>query len=280
MNRKKRLGELFRDKHESVINYPDWLLSADNIEGVRRMSKPAIAEIAGRDSVAAAITAVEKERFTDLIPTYVYTGTEYGPWLDLEQAVHRLKVRLPNVQIHDLVILGSPKFWRALNGRYVSHLISRFGFYTPCVGCHVYLHGARIPMASTLGNIPIIARERESHNGFIKINQIAEALNGYKKLAETFGIELMMPLRRISSGRLIEDILGFDWKQGEEQLGCSLSGNYRFAGGNIKITASQIQRFLEEFAMPCAEQIVNVYIEGRIPNHLDIAGRQLKPHRI
>lgn len=277
IDRNERMGMLFRDKPEMVIDYPDWLLSPDKLKELKGISKLAIVEIAGRDSVAAAIMAVEKEGFSDLLPIYVYTGTEYGPWLDIEQAVSRLSISLPKIRIHDLLMIGSPKFWRALNGRYVSELISRYGFYTPCVGCHVYLHGVRIPLAHTLGNVPIIAGERELHNGSVKINQIPEALDWYEKLALKFGIELLMPLRKISNGRLIEDTLGFDWKQGKEQFGCCLSGNYRFANGEIKILPSQIQRFLKEFAVPCTERIVIAYFQGRTPEYLNIVKRLLKP---
>ncbi len=96
------LKQVYLNKPECVINFPQWLLSSQKINGYRAMSRLAMVEIAGRDSVAAAVKAVKEKGFTDLIPTYAYTGTEHGPWLSVEQAVIRLESRLPETKIHDL----------------------------------------------------------------------------------------------------------------------------------------------------------------------------------
>lgn len=264
------MKHVYLNKPECVINFPQWLLPPQKISAYRAMSRLAIVEIAGRDSVAAAVKAVKEKGFTDLIPTYAYTGTEHGPWRSVEQAVIRLASRLPETKIHDLVVLGSPGFWQPLNGRFVTELISRYGFYVPCLGCHLYLHSVRIPLSSLLGGAPIISGERESHNGTIKVNQISEALNAYEKLAREFDTELIMPIRNISNGDRIRDILGFEWEEGGEQLGCVLSGNYRTADGRVGIGSRQVQEYLDEFAYPLARKIIRAYLEGRTPNHLKI----------
>ena len=218
-----RLKELYLNKPECVITLPEWLLPPYKVNEYRAMSRLAIVEIAGRDSIAAAVKSVEEESFTDLLPTYVYTGTEHGSWASIDQAVERLAGLLPEVRIHNLVALGSPCFWQALCGRFISELISRYGFYTPCVGCHLYLHSVRIPLALALGKVPIISGEREWHDGAMKVNQISEALNVYEKIAKDFGIRLLFPVRNITKGDRIEEILGFEWQEGKEQLGCVLS---------------------------------------------------------
>ena len=227
----------------------------------------AIVEMAGRDSVAAAIKGVEEEGFTDLIPTYVYTGTEYGPWSSLEQAVGRLAKRVHGVKVHNLIVIGSPRFWQALNGRFISELIDKYHFYTPCVGCHLYLHTLRIPITLSLGNIPVISGARELHNGDVKINQVSEALDLYQRLAEDFGIKLIFPLRYISKGDNIKDILGFNWEEGKGQLGCVLSGNYRKPEGSNKINKEDVVTYLEEFAFPSVRKIIASYVEGHVPDH-------------
>ncbi|MBW1741819.1 MAG: hypothetical protein JRJ47_00115 [Deltaproteobacteria bacterium] len=270
-----RLKEIFTDKPECVIDLPEWLLPSQKINAYRDMSGLAIVEIAGRDSIAAAVKSVEEEGFTDLLPTYVYTGTEHGLWANVEQAVERLAAQLPGVRVHDLINLGSPGFWHALNGRFVSELISRYGFYTPCVGCHLYLHSVRIPLSMTLGKVPIVAGEREHHDGTTKVNQIKEALDVYQGIAKGFGVSLVLPLRHVGEGDRITDILGFEWKAGEEQLGCVLSGNYRTLDGTVQNTAAQVQRYLEEFAGPCAKKILEAYITGDTPNHLQMAASVL-----
>ena len=107
--------EMFLSKPECVINFPDKILPQEKIQAYRKLKKAAIVEMAGRDSVAAALKAVEEESFTDLIPTYVYTGTEHGPWSSVERAVARLRDRLPAIPVHDLLVFGSPRFWQSLS---------------------------------------------------------------------------------------------------------------------------------------------------------------------
>jgi hypothetical protein len=217
------------------------------------------------------VKSAETEPFTDLLPTYVYTGTEHGAWAAVESAVARLASRLSEVRVHDLIVLGSPRFWQALNGRFISELVSRYGFYTPCVGCHLYLHSVRIPLALALGAAPIISGERERHDGGIKVNQISEALNLYQEIAKDFGVRLLFPLRHVAQGDRVAEILAFEWQEGAEQLGCVLSRNYRRLDGSIESTARQIERYLAEFARPCATKIIESYAAGHIPNHLEIA---------
>ena len=75
----KQLQELFLNKSDLVIDFPKWLLSEQSIENYRSISKLALVEIAGRDSIAAPVKSRQEYGFTDLLPTYIYTGTEYGP---------------------------------------------------------------------------------------------------------------------------------------------------------------------------------------------------------
>ena len=264
------LKDHFRDKPECVIGFPSWLLSAQKASEYRQMRRLAIVEMAGRDSVAAAIVAVQTEGFTDLLPVYTYTGTEYGSWASVGNAVHRLRQRLPGIRIHDLLLLGSPRFWQALNGRLITELIKRYGFYTPCAGCHLYLHAARIPLAISL-RAPIIAGERERHDGAVKVNQTATALNGYRDLASRFEVSLLFPLRYIDDGGEVETILGLDWKQDDEQLGCVLSGNYRDSQNHVPLTEEKMKPYLWEFALPLAFKIIEAYQQKRVPNHLKMA---------
>ncbi len=270
------LSEYFRDKRECVIDFPSWLLSPGQADAYRSANGLAMVEIAGRDSVAAAVKAVQDEGFAELLPTYVYTGTEQGDWTTVTDAVARLTDRLPGVRIHPLLAMGSPRFWQAMNGRFMSRLIEHFGFFSPCIGCHLYLHSVRLPLAASLGRVPIIAGERESHDGAVKINQLGEALSQYTALAGEFGVRLLFPLQHIPEGFRIRELLGFEWEEGQEQLGCVLSGNYRHADGSVIWRGEQVTRYLETFAVPVSRDIVKTYLRGDIPAHLKIAGQVLE----
>jgi len=270
------LKDAYLEKRECVIDFPNWLLSPDKIRGYKSLPGLAIVEMAGRDSVAAAIRAASEGEYTDFIPTYAYTGTEYGDWESVTEAVDRLSERLPGIRVHELVVLGSTRFWQALNGRFMAEMISRYQFFTPCIGCHFYLHAVRISLSILLGRAPIIAGERELHDGAVKVNQAPPALDGYKALLREFDVPLILPLRRIEKGKQIEEILGFKWAQDKEQLGCVLSGNYRKLNSEVDIVGYQIQRYVKEFALPVSRNLVKAYVEGRIPDHLQVAADLLR----
>jgi hypothetical protein len=275
MSYNNKLAEIFLNKPELVIDFPDWMLSAAQIEMYRQMKSLAIVEIAGRDSVAAAVKSVEENGFTDLLPVYAYTGTEYGVWHSVEQAVKRLSTRLPQVKIHPLLVMGSPEFWRVLNGRYVSQLIERYHFFSPCPGCHLYLHAIRIPLAKKLGNIPIISGERELHSGQVKINQTGEALDVYIDFASRFNMRLLFPLRFIDKNEKIIEILGVSWERDEDQLECVFSGNYRLLDGSVGLSSGDTGRFFAEFAVPVARKVIEEYEKGNIPDCIGIAQQVL-----
>jgi hypothetical protein len=276
-DRDAMLRELYAEKRECVAPFPEWLLPPGKISQYRAIARLALVEIAGRDSVAAAVKAVQERGFTDLVPTYAYTGTEHGSFQSVERAVERLAKRLPGTRIHELLLMGSPRFWQALNGRFVHELVSRYGLFLPCVGCHLYLHSVRIPLARLLGGVPLISGERESHDGAVKINQIAEALTEYVGLAGEFETELILPLRHMHDGNRVSELLGFEWKEGGEQLGCVLSGNYRDVDGDVRIESRQVRQYLKEFACPVTRKIVRAYVQGRMPDHLRIAAQAIGP---
>ena len=272
----QKLSDIFRDKPELVTGFPGWMLSSEQAEKIRRLERPAIVEIAGRDSVAAAVQSVAENNFTDLIPVYVYTGTEYGNWSMVPQAAKRLAERLPDVRVHPLLVMGAPRFWRVLNARFVAEWINRFGYYSPCPGCHLYLHTVRFPLAKRLGNIPIISGERERHSGQVKINQTGPALDLYKKIARHFDVQLLFPLRHIAQSSEIETILQMPWERGKEQLECTFSGNYRRIDGTAGPSADDVHRFFTEFAVPVATAVISAFLTGILPEYENIAWQVLK----
>lgn len=271
-----RLDDLFRDKPEMLINLPAWMLPAAEVERLRDAPGLALVELAGRDSVAAALKAVTERGLGTLVPTYVYTGSEYGAWSAVAQARRRLRSRLPaGVEVTPTLVLGSPRFWRALNGRFLQELAARFGFTPVCPGCHLYLHAARLPLARLLGGAPVIAGERLSHDGRQKLNQVATAQDAYLRLYAEFGAELLLPLHEISSGQEIEDILGLDWAQGGDQLGCVFSGNYLNRHGGLEVDQDALAAYFHHFALPLVRRVLRSYLEGRVPDHQALAKQVL-----
>ncbi len=154
---------LFRDLAERL---PE---TGMKLPGLKDPSAAAIVEIAGRDSIAAALAYL---RAGQLVPTIVYTGTEYGDPSVLLDNVAFLKDRLAGrSELLEPVILGSPRWWAAVNGRPLNLIHQVFGRSFICVGCHMYLHAVRVLLALRLGMPTIISGERERHGGWMKLNQ-------------------------------------------------------------------------------------------------------------
>jgi hypothetical protein len=269
----ERVERILRDKPERLCLDP-WELEpiVDSFSG----KKAAIAELAGRDSIAAAMKILEEKEVEMLLPVYTYTGTEYGSFGYLESAVGWLKGRLGSGRVGNLVLLGSPKFWHALNGRWVKELIRRYDFYTPCIGCHVYLHASRIPLAKALGVKSIISGEREYHDGRKKINQISLAISAYRFLLAGFDVTLLTPLVKIESTAQIDEMIGTNWSEMGDQLQCVLSANYRDGMGNLDFDRDRILGYLGEFALPVASRIIEGLLRGEGVDYPRIAQEVLE----
>ena len=257
-----RIFEIVSNKPELVDEFPDWMLSEITENELKNTEGLAIVEIAGRDSTAAVLEAFKKRDFKALLPTIAYTGTEFGRWEATFKKVDMLKEALSKegIKVFDPIVLGAPKFWWRLCGRYAKHLFENFGFYSPCVGCHLYLHALRIPLAKKIGCGVIIAGERESHEGKIKINQIGVALDAYISFAEKFDIELFLPLREVSKSKDIESIISQYWEESGEQLECVLSKNYQDIDGGVVYSEDDIKRFFNEFALKEAESMIKGFL--------------------
>lgn len=259
----KRFLDILAVKPDLIADFPEWMLPQASIDAVRADENTALAEIAGRDSVAAVLRACELRRIESILPTVAYTATEYGDWSITFEKIESLKERMQKlgIRVYDPVVVGSPAFWWKLCGRYSTHFMKKYGFYSPCVGCHLYFHAIRIPLANKLNCSLLIGGERESHDGRLKVNQIGISLDAYRSFMEKFGIELFLPIRQIKSGQEIASILDMPWNEGEEQLKCVLSKNYVEADGSVSFQEEAVIRYFEEFAFPTAEEVINAYLK-------------------
>jgi len=227
-----------------------------------------VAEIAGRDSVAAVLKFCEKNSQVRIFPTYVHAPTEYGDFKVIERNVENLGRTLQQkhgIRLEKLLVLENPLLWRAINGRYISLLIKEFGFYSPCLGCHLYMHILRAPLAITLQSRKIISGERESHDGELKLNQTAKALDAYSEVLKSAGIELLLPIRRTVENSEIESAVGEDWKDSEKQMQCVLSGNYR----EVTPSEESLEKYLRQFLIPAGKELLSAVLAEE-DNYLDI----------
>ena len=225
-----------------------------------------IGEFSGRDSVAAIIKAFQSPNINNILPVMTFAGTEYGSLEGLKHNEERLRQRVRDLYgtektLHPAVIYSSPKLWSVLNGRPVRSLIDRYGFYTPCIGCHMYFHLLRVPMAGRLAG-KIISGERVSHDGRIKLNQLDESLDAYHRVLQNLGVELLFPIREVYDGDGVKDLLGWEWEEGKEHPACMYSGNYRRMDGGTDYSKENLQAFLQEFLIPVSTRLGEILIEN------------------
>ena len=152
-----------------------------------------IGEFSGRDSVAAILKAYE-DGVDYILPIATFAGTEYGNFETIIDNYNKLKKRVESLygdqkKLYALLEYNDEKLWHLLNGRFASVLQSKFNFYNPCIGCHLYFHVTKLKYAKGLSG-RIISGERESHDGRIKVNQLHETLEAYKSVLNSLGYEL------------------------------------------------------------------------------------------
>ncbi|MCX8007458.1 MAG: hypothetical protein N3B11_04995 [Coriobacteriia bacterium] len=219
----------------------------------------AIVEIAGRDSVAAAVAAVREQGFRTLVPTIGFTGTETGDKQAPYRAVSRLRNLLADeAQVLDPVALSDPALWSAMNARPLAEVLKRYGVCSPCLACHLYLHLLRVPLAWSHGNAPVISGERDSHDGSVKLSQTPASIDAATRVLAYAGIELLSPIRSATSAQ-IEALVGPEWRPGERQLDCQLAGNYVALDGSPLYDEAGYSRYLAEFFEPVGRAIVDAY---------------------
>lgn len=255
----QRLLQILSAKPELVSEFPEWMLPQDSIERLRSIEHTAILEIAGRDSFAAALKAPDDIEVKAYLPTIAYTGTQFGEWrIPLEKIdLLRDRLRPRRIDVFDAVLMGAPRFWRLLCGRFAVRQSRELGFHSPCLGCHLYFHAVRIPLAKMVNCRTVISGERQSHHGKIKINQLPQALDAYVAFMQEFDIDLALPLRHTISNQEIETIVGEGWHEGSDQVECVLSKNYLDTEGNPMVDEEAIRRYFEDYALSAARETVS-----------------------
>ena len=229
-------------------------------------SDTVIGEFSGRDSVAAIMKAFESKNVNAILPIATFAGTEYGNYDILYDNYLQLKEQVRKQYgetkvLYELLEYSDQRLWHLLNGRYATELIERYGFYIPCIGCHLYFHLTKLKYADRLSK-KIISGERSSHDGRIKVNQLPEVLESYRKVISKLGYELIMPIEHMAEGNEVETLIGWNWDEGESHPKCVLSGNYRDISGKAVFNELQVKDFLESYIEKIG-LVAGEYVLGR-----------------
>lgn len=252
---------------------PEYALATIGLDSAGLAARPglAIVEVAGRDSVAAAVAAVRERGFTTVLPTSVATGTEFGDEAAPQRAAEQLAHVLGDaVEVLPPLRLGSPRLWAALNGRFAVVTARRYHLSSPCLACHLYMHLARVPLARAAGGVPVIAGEREAHGTRVKLSQTALGIDACVRVLARAGIELLEPIRRVRAADEIAEIVGADWPAGGRQLCCVHSGNYIDLDGSVAYDELAYARYVHGFLEPAGSAIAEAWAETAEPDYEEI----------
>ena len=257
---------------------PEYALATIGLASATLAERPGIAivEIAGRDSVAAAVAAVREHGFTTLLPTSAATSTEFGDEnAPTFVAEHLARALAPDVEVFPALRLGSPKLWSALNGRFASVLDERYRLFSPCLACHLYAHLVRVPLSRALGCVPVIAGEREIHGSRVKLSQTPLGIDAAIRVMARGGIELLEPLRRVRDTETIIELAGEAWAEGCRQLECVFSGNYADLDGSVAYDELAYARYVHGFFEPAGIAIAEAWEHTAEPDYAAIVRQVL-----
>ncbi len=230
-----------------------------------------IIEISGLDSLGAAILFRESVKNPIFIPTLAVIPTEYGDMNTvISQAERVLKKRLKDAFITPFVILRDLRLWSILNGRYIPSIIQEFGFYSPCIGCHLYVHVLRIALAKIIGAKVIVTGERLKHNGKLKINQTSTSLSSHEQFCKEYGILLKLPLKEVYEGEEVRSIVNHPYEK-DAELRCIFRSNlYDKKGSAFNI--NKLDHYYCKFTIPVARAYIELLTacwDGTIEPHGD-----------
>lgn len=243
----------------------------------------ALADFAGRDSVAAAMAWMEEHEVGTLLPVGDVVPTRFGEWGVYEDNWQRMRDqvlrRFPAVKIAPWFVLEDVDMWRLLNGRYTGKLVRAFGFFTPCLGCHLHFYAMRAVLANALGATVLLSGEKELHGQKRKANQTLEAVQAYEAFSTAHGVDQRFPIHQVRSEDEMARLLGDGWREGERQLSCVMSGNDQGLDGRPVMTPGQIRAYMAGFAVPLATHIVALRragcVGGELQRQVDMEARRL-----
>lgn len=225
-----------------------------------------LADFAGRDSVAAAMAWLADNEVGTILPVGDVVPTRYGDWSVYQENWLRMRdqihARHPEVLVAPWFVLEDVDAWRLLNGRYLNEIVRAFGFFTPCLGCHLHFYAMRAVIGEAIGAKILLSGEKELHGKKRKANQTNEAIEAYASFSRAHGVDQRFPIHQVRSEAEINRLLADGWREGERQLQCVMSGNDQGFDGSPVMTSDQIRSYMQDFAVPIATRIIELRRAG------------------
>lgn len=221
------------------INDPNYSSSAKNIF---------IADVTGRDSIAALIKTIEFHSPNFVIPSVIILGCEFGNKGQHQKTIHKISEIYKDTQTQILpgILLDINQFWKLFIAKNINSTVDKYNFFSPCIACHLIMHLVRIKLAYYFKSNNVISGEREFHADRQKINQLDFVLDFYNKIFSAAGINHHTPMRHIKENDKINEIVN---KSGAIaiELDCLFSGTYYNSSGQIAFNKDDIKDYVQTY---------------------------------
>lgn len=265
----KYYQKLTSEKPDIFGSIPERILPEERIEELRAIPCLAIGEISCKASLENWLHLLSQKRPDGFLPTVSYAGIEFGQWARLEKMILDIKKVIEkdlHIFVTDPVILGSPRFWWALNGRFSHELQKRFGFFCHCFGCRLYSYALRVPLCKKLQAEIIISCDSQLQYDGCNLFDSPQALHYYAMFLQNFGIALWHSGKKdsIKAGKtygITKRPGNVRETQEKSAITCILQDNYYKLDGSL-IQPLHIKDFFETFAIPAAAKITSRILAG------------------
>ena len=229
-----------------------------------------LTDFAGRDSIAACMQILKDEEIDTVIPVGDIVPSRYGDTESYSQNWNTLAQLINNnhsgIDLKPWFIVDGQDFWETLNQRYVEQIMGKFGWFTPCLGCHFHFYAMRSVLVEILGhdNTILASGEKRLHkNGKRKANQTDAAVKAYGKFSLERGIDHRFPIHNFETEEQIGSLIGSEWNEGGSQMSCIHSGNDQDHKGRLKFTDEQISEMMTEYILPMGNKYIEMKMDAR-----------------
>jgi hypothetical protein len=281
MKQLKEYIKILAEKPDCLGELRDTIIPLEQIEALKKIPRLVMGEIRGVGSLVSVYDAIDKSSVDAFLPTICYTGTEYGEWKTLFSQLNTFKKEIEKtLQIYclDPVLVGSPVFWWALNGRFIFELLNRFKFYSPCLGCRLYSYAVRIPLCKQLNCRMIIGAITPCNGSFTAINESHQVMYYCKALLSNFGINLMYnELDKKTPSDIEPKVYYKATGTSDTCCRCILRENYLRLNKVQEKELPDNKNYFEQFAIPAAAKIISRALAGKTADYLHEAMNTLLP---
>lgn len=249
--------QFYAEKPDIFGAIPDKLLDGDLRRELQSIPRVAVAVLDGWGAGDGLAECIGKFKPDAVLPTIAYTGTEYGSVTALLRNVAQLRKFVEkklHVYMPAPVVLGAPRFWRALNISQSEALRNRFALAGACVGCTLYRMAIRVPLCRLLNADLLLLGSLCGSPARGKEAPPWEVLSWCARLLENFGITMghVRASFECSEPESAEDSAG--------EPGCVLARREVSAPAG---KGPRLQEYFELFAIPAAARIISRAMSGR-----------------